>query len=144
MIERLDPEPPSLPLRLSPATLLAIFVGGAIGTVSRFLLDTAHPTPAGHFPVTTLLINLSGSLVIGLLMPLMERVTPRLPLARPFLVVGILGGWTTFSTLAVDSDLLFKGAHLGLGLGYLAATVVGGVALVLFGETLSRKAVPSP
>jgi len=143
MTQPLDPEPPPLPLRLSPATLLAIFVGGAIGTVSRFLLDTAHPTPTGHFPFTTLLINLTGSLAIGLLMPLMDRVTPRVPLARPFLVVGILGGWTTFSTLAVDSDLLFKGAHVGLGLGYLAVTVIGGIALVLVGETVSRKVVPS-
>jgi CrcB protein len=59
-------------------------------------------------------------------------------------VVGILGGWTTFSTLAVDSDLLFRGAHVGLGMGYLAATVLGGLALVVAGESASRRAVPSP
>ncbi|HEY2213848.1 MAG TPA: CrcB family protein [Acidimicrobiales bacterium] len=141
--EPLMPEPPPLPLRLSPATLLAIFVGGALGTVSRFLLDTAHPTPSGQFPLTTLLINLTGSLAIGLLMPPLQRVAPRFPLLRPFLVVGILGGWTTYSTLAVDTDLLFKGAHAGLALGYMAVTIVGGLALVLIGEAVSRKAAPS-
>jgi len=143
MTEQLEPEPPPLPLRLSPATLLAIFIGGATGTVSRYLLDSYHPTPSGHFPLTTLIINLTGSLAIGLLVPLVERVTPRCPWARPLLVVGILGGWTTYSTLAVDSDLLFKGTHVGLAFGYVAVTVFGGVALVLVGELFSRKVAPS-
>ncbi len=143
MTEHLQPEPPPLPLRLSVATLLVIFAGGAIGTVSRYLLDSYHPFPSGHFPLTTLIINLTGSLVIGLLMPLMERAAPAFQLIRPFLVVGILGGWTTYSTLAVDGDLLFKGAHTGLALGYLAATVIGGITLVLAGEGLSRKVVRS-
>jgi CrcB protein len=119
--------------------LAAVFLGGALGTVSRFLLDTAHPDPGGHFPTTTLIVNLSGSLAIGLLAPLMARLTSRLALLRPFLVVGVLGGWTTYSTLAVDGDLLFKGSHIGIGVGYLAATVFGGIALVLLGETLSRR-----
>jgi CrcB protein len=142
MSDQQQQEPPPLPLHLGPAAVLAIFVGGALGTVSRFWFDTAHPDASGHFPTTTLIINLTGSLVIGLLVPLLERVTPRFPLARPFLVVGVLGGWTTFSTLAVDSDLLFKGSHVGLGLVYLAATVFGGLVLVLLGESLSRKMAP--
>jgi fluoride exporter len=137
------PEPPPQPLHLSPATLLAVFIGGALGTVSRFLLDTAHPTASGHFPFTTLLINLTGSLAIGLLIPPLQRVAPRLPLLRPFLVVGILGGWTTYSTLTVDTDLLFKGAHAGLALGYMAITIVGGISLVLVGDVVSRRAAPS-
>jgi CrcB protein len=77
-------------------------------------------------------------------MPPVQRVAPRLPLLRPFLVVGVLGGWTTYSTLAVDTDLLCKGAHPGLALGYLALTIVGGIALVLTGEAVSRQWVPSP
>jgi hypothetical protein len=68
---------PGVPrLGLSPATLLAIALGGALGTVARFLLDTTFTEPSGHFPTVTLVINLSGSLAIGFLIPLVEAVAP--------------------------------------------------------------------
>ena len=60
-------------LGLSAAVLIAIALGGALGTVARFLLDTAFSDSARHFPTTTLLINLSGSLAIGLLIPLVDN-----------------------------------------------------------------------
>jgi CrcB protein len=128
-------------LGLSAAALLAIFVGGAIGTVSRYLLDAHHPVPPGHFPWVTLLINLSGSFAIGLLVPLTEHVAPRATLARPFLVVGFLGGWTTYSTLAVEATLLAKDGDVANFFAYLAATVIGGLALVVAGNALGRSLV---
>ena len=135
---------PRIPrLGLSAATLLAIFLGGAIGTVSRYLLDAHHPVPPGHFPWVTLLINLSGSFAIGLLVPLTEHVAPRAPLARPFLVVGLLGGWTTYSTLAVDATLLAKDGDIASSFAYLAATVVGGLLLVVAGHAVGRRLVPA-
>jgi CrcB protein len=126
---------------LSISALVAVFVGGALGTVSRYELDARHPIAPGHFPWVTLLINLSGSFAIGLLVPLVDRVTPRAPLARPFLIVGLLGGWTTYSTLAVEATLLAKGGAIGDFVLYLAATVIGGVALVVAGTTLGRRLV---
>jgi CrcB protein len=63
-------------------------------------------------------------------------------LARPFLVVGLLGGWTTYSTLAVDAVLLGKGDHLALSAAYLAATLIGGVGLVALGAAMGRRLVP--
>ncbi|HWE66217.1 MAG TPA: CrcB family protein [Acidimicrobiales bacterium] len=128
-------------LGFSAAALVAIFIGGAIGTVARFLLDSSHATPSGHFPLTTLVINLSGSLAIGLLVPLVERMQQRIPWGRPFLIVGLLGGWTTYSTLAVDAVQLGRGSHVAIGLAYLAATVAGGVALVVVGDALGRRVV---
>ena len=128
-------------LGFTAATLLAIFVGGAVGTVSRYLLDAHHPVPQGHFPWVTLLINLSGSFAIGLLVPLTEHVAPRAPLARPFLVVGFLGGWTTYSTLAVEATLLAKDGDIANFFSYLAATVIGGLALVVVGHALGRRLV---
>jgi CrcB protein len=128
-------------LGLSAAALLAIFVGGAIGTVSRYLLDAHHPVPPGHFPWVTLLINLSGSFAIGLLVPLTEHVAPRASLARPFLVVGFLGGWTTYSTLAVEATLLAKDGDVANFFAYVAATVIGGLALVVAGNALGRRLV---
>jgi CrcB protein len=128
-------------LGLSVSALVAIFVGGALGTVSRYELDARHPIAAGHFPWVTLLINLSGSFAIGLLIPLVDHITPRAPLARPFLIVGLLGGWTTYSTLAVEATLLAKHGAIGDFVTYLAATVIGGVALVVAGTTLGRRLV---
>lgn len=131
---------PVLPrLGLSTVALLAIFVGGAIGTVARYLLDAHHPDASGSFPWTTLVINLSGSLVIGLLVPISERVATRVPLVRPLLIVGFLGGWTTYSTLAVESTLLAKNGDVGSCLAYLVATVFGGLALVVVGNAFGRR-----
>lgn len=135
---------PSVPrLGLSATTLLAIFVGGAIGTVARYLLDAHNPAPPNDFPWLTLVINLSGSLAIGLLVPLTEHVAPRAPWARPLLIVGFLGGWTTYSTLAVEAILLAKSGDIVTFLAYVAATVVGGLALVVVGNRLGRRLVPA-
>jgi fluoride exporter len=130
-------------LTLSPAVLSAIALGGALGTLARYLLDTAYTTPTGHFPFATLVINLSGSLAIGILVPVTDMLAPRFPLARPFLVVGILGGWTTYSTLAIDTVLLGKGGHVALGAAYVAASLLGSVLLVAIGAAAGRKVVPT-
>ena len=68
-------------------------------------------------------------------------MSARSALARPFLVVGLLGGWTTYSTLAVEAVLLGKGAHVGLAAAYLAASLVGGLALVTLGAAAGRRVV---
>ena len=130
-------------LGLSATTVLAIFVGGAVGTVARYLLDAHHPVPQGSFPWVTLVINLSGSLAIGLLVPLTEHVAARAPWVRPLLVVGFLGGWTTYSTLAVEAALLAKDGDIITFVAYLAATVIGGLTLVVAGHGLGRRMVPA-
>ncbi len=130
------------PLGLSAITIAAVFVGGALGTVARYLLEAHHAGPPGSFPWVTLLVNLSGSVAIGFLFPLTEHVSHRAPALRPFLLIGFLGGWTTYSTLAVEATILLKDGDLGTCLAYLAATVVGGVALVVAGHDLGRRLVP--
>src|SRR6202789_947061 len=121
---------------LSATTLLAIFIGGAVGTVARYLLDAHHPVPQGNFPWVTLVINLSGSLAIGLLVPLTEHIAPRAPWARPLLVVGFLGGWAPSSTLAVGAALLTKDGDIIPFAAYIAATVIGGLTLVVAGNAV--------
>jgi fluoride exporter len=128
-------------LGLSVAVMLAILIGGGLGTVARFLLDTAFVESSRQFPTVTLLINLSGSLLIGLLVPVAERLTPRLPLVRPFVVVGLLGGWTTYSTLAVGSITLLQNGRATTCILYLLATFVGGTALVVLGNIAGRRMV---
>ncbi len=135
---------PMLPLLgLSASTLVAIFVGGALGTVARYLLEALHPLAPGAFPWVTLLVNLTGSFAIGLVMPLTEDVSHRLRALRPLLVIGFLGGWTTYSTLAVDATLLARHGNVAGCLAYLAATVAGGLALVVAGHALGRRLVVS-
>ena len=133
---------PVLPLLgLSAGSVTAIFFGGALGTVSRYLLEAHHATGTGAFPWVTLLVNLSGSLAIGFLVPLTERVSPRAPLLRPVALIGFLGGWTTYSTLAVDTTLLGKDGDVALLLAYLFATVAGGLALVVLGHKAGRRVI---
>ena len=131
---------PVLPLLgMSVGTLAAVFVGGALGTVARYLLEVHHPVAHSAFPWVTLLVNLSGSLAIGLLLPLTERAAPSIPLLRPLVIVGFLGGWTTYSTLAVEATLLAKDGDVASCVAYLAATVVGGLALVVLGHSAGRR-----
>ncbi len=134
---------PVLPLLgLSAATIVAVFIGGAFGTLARYLLAAHHPIAAHAFPWVTLVVNLSGSFAIGLLIPLTEQVSHRAPALRPFVTVGLLGGWTTYSTLAVDATLLGKNGDFVTCLAYLVATVAGGVALVVAGNALGRGLAP--
>jgi CrcB protein len=137
-------EEPLVPLMgLSAATMAAVFVGGALGTVARYLLEAHHPLAAGDFPWVTLLVNLTGSFAIGLVLPLTEHLTHRFPVVRPLLLVGFLGGWTTYSTLAVDAVLLARHGDVLTCLAYLVATVAGGLALVVAGHALGRRLVPA-
>jgi fluoride exporter len=128
-------------MRLSASTLVAVFVGGACGTFARYLLETDHPFAPGAFPWVTLLVNLTGSFAIGLVIPSTARLSQRLPALRPLLVAGFLGGWTTYSTLAVEATLLVRHGDPATCLAYLAATVVGGLSLVVAGHALGRKLV---
>jgi CrcB protein len=115
----------------------AVALGGALGTLARYGVDRGLPTASNHFPTATLLINLSGSLLIGLLLPLALAQATRRPLFRPFIVTGVLGGWTTYSALATDGATLLKSGHPFLAFGDLGATVFGGLALVSAGFYLS-------
>jgi CrcB protein len=129
-------------LGLGPVNLVAIFVGGALGTVSRYLTGLAFPTTSGHFPFTTLVVNVSGSLLIGLLIPLTDHLSTRVPYFRPFLAIGILGGWTTYSTLAVDAVELAHHGHVAAMLLSLLATVVGGSVAVVLGNAAGHRVLP--
>ena len=88
--------------------LLVIALGGAIGAAARYGAGLAWPTAADAFPWTTLLVNVVGCALMGVLMVLVTERFAAPPLVRPFLGTGVLGGFTTFSTYAVDADRLFR------------------------------------
>jgi fluoride exporter len=131
-------EPGAAVLRGQGAAVAAVALGGALGALARWGIGLAWPTPHGGFPTATLLINVVGCLLMGVLVVHVAEVREAHPLVRPFLGVGVLGGFTTFSTFAVDSQQLLAGGHLGTALGYLAATVLGSVGAAALGLALAR------
>lgn len=123
---------------LDPVILGAIAVGGAVGAASRYLVGLGWPTPPGGFPVSTLVINVVGCGLIGILMVVVTDVLTRQRLLRPFLGTGVLGGFTTFSTYAVDIQQLVAGRNAGIALLYLATTVVGALLAVRITVSATR------
>lgn len=121
-------------LRPSPVPVLAaISAGGMLGSAARYGLGVAWPHPPAGFPWATLVINTSGCLLIGVLMVVVTQVATGRRLLRPFLGVGVLGGYTTFSTYVVDIQHAAAVGRAGLGLLYLAATLVTAMLAVWAG-----------
>ena len=113
--------------------LAAVAAGGAIGSLGRWGLASL----ASGAVWATLLVNLSGALAMGLLVTWLARRVPH-PLARPFLAVGLLGGWTTYSSFALDAHDLAGDGLLGL-LGYLVTTLGVGVGAALLGLVIGDR-----
>ncbi|MCD2186080.1 fluoride efflux transporter CrcB [Actinomycetospora soli] len=131
--------PPDAPLlRRQGAAVAAVALGGALGALARWGLGLAFPTPHGAFPTTTLLINVVGCLLMGVLVVHVAEVRTAHPIVRPFLGVGVLGGFTTFSTFVVDAQQLLASGRPGTALAYLAATTVGSVGAAWSGLVLAR------
>ena len=107
--------------------LLLVFIGGGLGAVSRFLLTTAMASKLGNFPLGTLLANLSGSLLMGLLVGLLAARTDS-ESVRLFFAVGFLGGFTTFSSFSAETLALIQHGQIFAA----AVNVVVSVAAGLF------------
>lgn len=117
------------------SVLLAISAGGVLGALSRYGLGELIPHRTGEWPWSTWLVNTSGCLLIGVLMALITDVWRGRPLLRPFLGVGVLGGYTTFSTAMVEVQQLVQAGRPGTGLLYLAGTLLAALAAVTLGWT---------
>jgi fluoride exporter len=129
-------------LRPSPwPVLIATSLGGVLGSLARFGLTEAVPHRPGGLAWATFVINVSGCLLIGVLMVLVDQVWIGRRLLRPFLGVGVLGGYTTFSTYVVDIQQAVAAGAAGTALLYLAATVTGALAAVWTGATVTGWAV---
>lgn len=123
--------------RATPRTgvdvLAAIAVGGALGSLARAGLGQIWRTAPGTFPATTLGVNLVGAFTLGVvLVVLIDLVGPTRRL-RPFLVTGVLGGFTTFSTFMVESAQLSRHGHIGIALAYLVVATSGGLVIAFAG-----------
>jgi fluoride exporter len=117
---------------------LVTALGGALGALARWGVATALPATPRGWPWATLLVNLTGCLLIGVLLAVLSSRFPTSTLLRPFLAVGILGGYTTFSTFAVDVVVLGESGAWLTATGYLFASVLGGIGCVVLGLAGAR------
>nr|WP_211277774.1 CrcB family protein [Couchioplanes caeruleus] len=117
--------------------LAVVSAGGVLGALVRHGLAVAWPHEPAGFAWATWTVNVTGCLLIGVLMVLIRRFRPEQRLIRPFWGVGVLGGYTTFSTATVD----VLQAAPGTALVYLAATLTGALAAVWLGTALAEAAV---
>ena len=106
-----------------PVTVLCVAIGGVAGVLARYGLGTLVSTD--HLPALTVAINVVGSFLLGLLLPIGHDLPHAV---RTGLAIGLLGGFTTFSTFSVDVFLDIDTGRGGEALAYLAASVVLGVA----------------
>lgn len=112
---------------------LAVMAGGALGALCRTAGDRAiMAAMGGEFPLGILCINMLGSFLMGLLTGLLARTSSGGPLASAFLGTGFLGGFTTFSSFALDTVRLFEGGHqlfalLNVGLNVTLCVLLAGL-----------------
>lgn len=123
--------------------LLAIAVGGALGSIARYLVVVQMTRWFGlHFPWGTLTVNVVGGLAIGILAELMALKWSVSPELRAFLIVGILGGFTTFSAFSLETiGLAQNGAMVAAAL-YVVASVVLSIGAVFVGLMMMRAVLP--
>ncbi|MFC8192610.1 fluoride efflux transporter FluC [Cellulomonas sp. NPDC057328] len=124
------------PPHLRPGLVALVAAGGAVGTLARYGLNAALPGGEdGGWPVATTVENLVGALTLGMLLGALGRgpESPRARAVRLALGTGVLGGFTTFSTLAVEVERSLAGGDVLLGAAYGLVSVVAGVAAAALG-----------
>lgn len=118
-------------------SLALVMAGGAAGAALRWLTGQALLRQMQQgFPWGTLVVNLVGAFVAGWMLVKLDGHA-QAPVLRPLLVVGLLGGLTTFSSLMVETLVLSRGALPALALLYLGSTLLGGLLLVVLGARLA-------
>jgi CrcB protein len=119
---------------------LMVFLGGGIGAMIRHGLNLAGVRMLGnHFPYATFIINISGSLMMGIVAGYFAFKGDAPQHWRLFLTTGILGGYTTFSTFSLDAALLYERGEFGLAAFYVAASVALSIAGLFAGLALVRQ-----
>jgi CrcB protein len=116
----------------------AVALGGSLGAPARYGISVLVQITPGTFPWGTFWTNISGSFALGLVMALLLERFPPSRYLRPFVATGFLGAFTTYSTFAVETDLLAHNGYVGIALAYAAASLVGGFTAVWVGLSLGR------
>jgi fluoride exporter len=121
--------------------LAAVAAGGGIGAAARYGASLVWPTEATGFPWTTLAVNALGCASIGVFMVVITDGWAAHRLVRPFFGTGVLGGFTTFSTYAVDIRHLIQAHRAATGMVYLGVTLLAALAAVWSGAAATRRVI---
>ncbi|MFN3339410.1 MAG: fluoride efflux transporter CrcB [Dietzia sp.] len=128
-------------LHLHPGMIALVALGGAAGTLARWAMTTTMPAHHG-WPIATLTENLVGAFLLGLLLETLVRAgdetSPR-RMIRLGLGTGALGGFTTFSTFALEVEKLLTSGEGGQAIGYFAISLIGGFLTCLIGVVLASR-----
>lgn len=123
------------PAHLHPGFVLVVITGGTAGALARYGLSTILPSPGG-WPLPTLIINVAGAFLLGALLEALIRRGPdagRLQVIRLLAGTGFLGAFTTYSTLALETNILLGAGRTADALIYVAVTLLGGAAATVSG-----------
>lgn len=121
-------------------TIVAIGIAGALGALARYGLDgvVSRRLTASSFPWGTFVVNVSGAFVLGLLMTLMTEQLTTAPWLRAALTIGLLGAYTTFSTLSYETYRLLEDGAVGLAAANMLGSMAAGLFAVYLGVVAGR------
>ncbi|TVQ67983.1 MAG: fluoride efflux transporter CrcB [Oceanospirillales bacterium] len=118
--------------------LLAVALGGAVGSLLRYWISGWLNSPEGRLPLGTLSINVFGSLLMGVAFVLIMEKARLSPELRPLLMTGMLGGFTTFSTFSLEAVTLLNEGHTGAALIYVLLSVILCITALYLGLWFTR------
>jgi len=118
-------------------TLVQVALGGALGASARYLVNVATMRLAGSgFPWATVIVNVAGSFLMGMLVVALAKTSGTRH--APFLMTGLLGGFTTFSAFSLDTLTLYERGQPGVAAAYVAGSVVLSLAAIVAGIHAAR------
>jgi CrcB protein len=118
--------------------LAAIAAGGALGAPVRYGVAQLVQVARGGFPWATFWTNVTGSLALGFVLVLVLERFPPTRYVRPFVATGFLGAYTTYSTFAVETDVLIRDGHAAIAIVYAVVSLVAGFSAVWAGIRIAR------
>jgi fluoride exporter len=140
--DALQPGVSTWPPHLAPGLQAAVFTGGCLGTMARYAVSNVIPPHADGWPYATYAVNLAGAFILGLLLQLLFHSGEdrgRRRFIRLGIGTGFIGAFTTYSSLAVETDLLVTDHHAGTALAYAASSIIGGILVCAMGIQLATR-----
>jgi CrcB protein len=132
-IDAIEEAPPIAVPAVDVRELLVVFAGGVLGALARGGLEQALALSPGAWPWPTFAVNLAAAALLGYAVRWLGAHHPSTMYVRAFVVTGVCGALSTFSTFALELIHLYEKTGLGLACGYAAASIAGGTATLLIG-----------